>query len=408
MLLFPVYLLVLLVFVNRYIAGWFFRGVRGKALSAVRADFVPSVSVVVPMYNEGRGICRTIASLLEQDYPPNKLDIVVVDDCSTDDSYAYAAEASRGEPRVKLLRNPYNMGKRRGIAHAVRETPAELIVSVDSDVLVERDAIGKLVARFVRPQIAAVGGRVDVWNAHDSWLTRMQAIKYYFGYEYMKNLERAFSSVMCLSGCLTAYRRSVLLELEPVLESRSCFGVPIKYGEDRYLTRQIIKAGYQTALCLDAVCWTVAPNTLQKYFAQQLRWRRSNLIDFGCGLSHAFRLHPIIAVHWLSLFAVLVAYPLIIYQNLLAGEFFALAYLHCRVLALLGVIYALGTRGAPPERRVHPVWLLPALLVMPVVYLVYTPLALFTLDSGSWETRKPSAAAPNQMSASQAHTRTEP
>jgi len=73
--------------------------------------------------------------------------------------------------------------------------------------------------RFVRPEIAAVGGRVNALNANENWLTRMQAIKYYFGYEYMKNLERAFNQVMCLSGCLTAYRRHVLMELEPILES---------------------------------------------------------------------------------------------------------------------------------------------------------------------------------------------
>src|SRR5437867_7343343 len=119
-------------------------------------------------------------------------------------------------------------------------------------------------------------------------------------------------AVMCLSGCLTAYRRSVLLKLEPILENRNVFGVPIKYGEDRFLTRQIVKAGYRTLLTLDAFCYTKAPTTLTAYFNQQLRWKRSNIIDFVCGLQHAWRLHPLVGVHYLSMFALLLVYPFII------------------------------------------------------------------------------------------------
>jgi cellulose synthase/poly-beta-1,6-N-acetylglucosamine synthase-like glycosyltransferase len=222
----------------------------------------------------------------------------------------------------------------------------------------------------------------------------MQTIKYYFGYEYLKNLERYFCSVMCLSGCLTAYRRHVLIELEPVLEDRNVFGVPIKYGEDRFLTRQVVKAGYETTLTLDAICWTVAPNTMTKYFAQQLRWRRSNLVDFFCGMSHAWRLHPIVAVHYLSLFGMLVSYPLVIVHNMVFGSFYDLAFFNISVLSFFGFMYWLDTRHLPPSQRVHPIWFLPMAVVMPVTYLLYTPLALFTLDSSSWETRgKPPVAA---------------
>jgi cellulose synthase/poly-beta-1,6-N-acetylglucosamine synthase-like glycosyltransferase len=285
------------------------------------------------------------------------------------------------------MRNPHNMGKRKGINRAVRKASSEIIVSVDSDVIVDSQAVRRLVARFVRDEIAAVGGRVIASNANDNWLTRMQAIKYFFGYEYLKNLERAFASVMCLSGCLTAYRRHVLLELEPILERRSVLGIAIKYGEDRFLTRQIVKAGYQTVLTLEAVCWTVVPTTLTKYFSQQLRWRRSNLIDFCCGLSHAWRLHPVIGLHYLSQFAMLVLYPVAIVEMVTAWRFWELAAFHVAVLAVFGAIYWQGTRELPESMRVHPGWFLSMSFVMPVTYLLFTPLALFTLDSSSWETR---------------------
>jgi len=393
---FPVYLLVLLVFINRYFGGMFLKRLKGADFDRTIEGYEPTVTVVIPLFNEGEGIYETIKSLLEQDYRTDKLNIIVVDDCSTDDSYAWAKRAEAEMPsRVRAIKNPYNMGKRRGINNAVRHATSEIIVSVDSDVIVERTAVKKLIARFVRPTIAAVGGRVCVSNPHENWLTRMQTIKYFFGYEYLKNLERYFSSVMCLSGCLTAYRRHVLIELEPVLENRNVLGVPIKYGEDRFLTRQVVKAGYETTLTLDAICWTVAPNTLTKYFAQQLRWRRSNLVDFFCGMSHAWRLHPIVAVHYLSLFGMLVSYPLVIAHNLIFGSFWDLAFFNASVLALFGFMYWIDTRKLPPEQRVHPIWFLPMAVVMPVTYLLYTPLALFTLDSSSWETRaKPTALEP--------------
>jgi cellulose synthase/poly-beta-1,6-N-acetylglucosamine synthase-like glycosyltransferase len=402
--IFPVYLLVLLVFINRYVGGFFLKKVR-KRWRETREDYEPIAEVVIPLYNEGEQIFHTISRLLEVDYPPEKLTITVVDDCSTDDSHTWAKRAAAKAPgRVKVLRNPENMGKRRGINHAVRKSTAEVIISVDSDVIVEKNAFRQLMRRFVRPEIAAVGGRVNALNANENWLTRMQAIKYYFGYEYMKNLERAFNQVMCLSGCLTAYRRHVLMELEPILEDRNWFGVPIKYGEDRFLTRQIVKAGYETVSTTEAACWTIAPPTLSKYFSQQLRWRRSNIIDFWGGISHAWKLHPIVAVHYLSLYSMMIAYPIVIFDNLWKGSFWDLGIFHIAVLTFLGSVYWIDTRHYEKQSRVHPLWFIPMTVIMPATYLICTPLALFTLDSSSWETRgKPQAQPPPEEPVAQPH-----
>jgi cellulose synthase/poly-beta-1,6-N-acetylglucosamine synthase-like glycosyltransferase len=362
---------------------------RWRRLALIRDDWEPIVDIVIPMYNEGSGIHDTIVSLMEQDYPQDRLHVTVVDDCSRDDSYSWACKAAgRFKGQVTVLRNLTNEGKRRGINQAVRHSRAEIIVSVDSDVIVDRRAVRNLVRRFVDPRIAAVGGRVNVLNADENWLTRMQTIKYFFSYQYLKNLERAFGCVMCLSGCLTAYRRSVLLALEPILESRSVCGVPIKYGEDRYLTRQIVRAGHQTTTTLDANCWTVAPNTVAKYFAQQLRWRRSNVVDFLLGMTHAWRMHPIITLHYLSLFALLACYPVVIWQSLMDGTFWSLAAEHCLVVGGFAVLYGLQAERVEGTPRVNPVWFLCMVFVMPVTYLLFTPLALFTLDSSNWETRK--------------------
>jgi cellulose synthase/poly-beta-1,6-N-acetylglucosamine synthase-like glycosyltransferase len=193
--------------------------------------------------------------------------------------------------------------------------------------------------------------------------------------------------VLCLSGCLTAYRRQVLLDLEPVLENRNVLGIPIKYGEDRFLTRQIVKAGHHTVCTMEAQCWTVAPNTLSKYFSQQLRWRRSNFVDFLMGLSHVWRLHPCVALHYYCLFAIQIIYPVVIVESLIVGTFWELATAHLAVLAGLGTVYRWEVRKLPAKDRVHPLWFMGMGLVMPVTYVIHNALSLWTLHSGSWETR---------------------
>jgi cellulose synthase/poly-beta-1,6-N-acetylglucosamine synthase-like glycosyltransferase len=379
--------LAIIVFVNRYVTGLLLRMLRGKRFDETIDDYTPSITVVMPLYNEGRAVEDALRSVLASDYPSHLLRIVCIDDCSSDDSYERAVAIARTDDRLAVLRNPRNVGKRASINHVIETSTSELIVSVDSDVIVEPTALRELVRRFTNPQIAAVGGWVDIRNKHDNWLTRMQVVKYWYAYFVMKNIERAFHRVMVLSGCLTAYRRSVLVELLPILETRSLWGTPIKYGEDRFLTRQIVKAGHLTTITLDARCRTFVPTTLRGYFSQQLRWRRSNLVDYFGGLSHVWRLHPLLAIHYYSMFAVLLAYPIAVAKAIAAHHFLPALCLHLALLVPFGLYYRWRVRSWPAEDRVGALSFVPQSLVMPVTYALLTPLALFTLDSTRWETR---------------------
>ena len=387
-------MLALVVFINRYIAGVLIRVVRGKKWDETRDDYEPAVTVIIPMFNEGESIKETLGSLLASDYPREKLEIVVVDDCSTDNSFELAREIARGSGgQLRVIRNRVNLGKRRSINRAVAASDREIIVSVDSDVVVDPNAIKELTRRFTDDRIAAVGGWVDVRNKHENWLTRMQTIKYWYGYFFLKNLEWGFRRIMCLSGCLTAYRRHVLVELEPVLEQRSILGVSIKYGEDRFLTRQIIKAGYLTTMTHAARCRTFVPAKLPEYFSQQLRWRRSNIVDYSGAVSHVWKLNPFLAIHFFAQFALLTAYPITVIRALSSGWFFEALQIHLYVVAVFGLYYRIRVRKLPASERVGTLAFLPIALLMPITYALMTPLAMFTLDSGSWETRGHEAEA---------------
>ena len=383
-----VHCLAVVVFVNRYVAGLMLRLSKRKTWDETRDDYEPTITAIIPMFNEGAAIKETLQSLLDSDYPTHKLHVICVDDCSTDDSVKHAEEIQRtSNGRLSILKNRVNLGKRRSIIRATREADTELIVSVDSDVVVDAPAIRELTRRFVDDKIAAVGGWVDVRNKQENWLTRMQVVKYWYSYFFMKNLEWGFRRVMCLSGCLTAYRRQVLIDLEPVLQDRRIMGVPIKYGEDRFLTRQIVKAGYQTTMTLSARCRTFVPSTLTGYFSQQLRWRRSNLVDYAGGVTHVWRLNPVLAIHFFSLFALLLVYPIAIIRALATHRFFPALVLHLQAVVFFGLLYRWQTRKLPKEERVSALAFAPLTFLMPVTYALLTPLAMFTLDTSNWETR---------------------
>ena len=137
----PIYLFIFIVFLNRYVFGWYLTILRGKNLDPKINGYEPTITIVVPLFNEGRSIYDTIKSLVELEYPADKLEVTVVDDCSTDDSYEWASKAAAEFGNVRVLRNQTNMGKRKGINAAVRASQAEVIVSVDSDVVVDPQAV---------------------------------------------------------------------------------------------------------------------------------------------------------------------------------------------------------------------------------------------------------------------------
>ena len=140
-------------------------------------------------------------------------------------------------------------------------------------------------------------------------------------------------------------------------------------------------------MTLDAVCRTTVPTKLSTYFSQQLRWRRSNIIDYAGGMSHVWRLNPIVAIHFFSLFGLILLYPILVVRTIFAGRFFPALVVHLVFAAAFGVWYRWRTRRMPKDDRVASWSFLPIAIVLPVIYALMTPVAAFTLDSSSWETR---------------------
>ena len=116
-------------------------------------------------------------------------------------------------------------------------------------------------------------------------------------------------------------------------------------------------------------------------------WRRSNVVDYVGGMTHVWRLNPIIAVHYFTLFLMLLAYPALLASALIGGDLFPMLARQVLLAVVFGMGYWWKARKMDMD-MVSPLALIPLALILPVIYALMTPLALFTLDSGSWETRK--------------------
>jgi cellulose synthase/poly-beta-1,6-N-acetylglucosamine synthase-like glycosyltransferase len=382
-------ILVLIVFTNRYVFGSLLRISDRRTEDGFGIDppVWPSVAIVVPVYNEGSHVLQTAASFEALDYPRDRLKVVFIDDVSTDDTYEHLLTAVQQYPWMRVIQNERNMGKRLGIKNAVLQTHSDLIMSVDSDVIVDRNALRILVRHLYTTKSDAAGGCVYVSNADDNWLTRMQAVKYWIGYQFLKNLENYFSHLMCLSGCLTVYRRAALLAVDGDVEKRTFMGDEVKYGEDRYLTRKLVERGYRTRLCFEAKCYTKAPATLPNYLSQQLRWRRSNIVDFITAIPFLTKFHPLVLVHYCSMALLLLFYPMTLASQVVRLGFVVPMIEHALLVSVFAIAYELNKHKLPEMARTSGIWFLSMAFVFPVMYITMTPLALVTLGTTSWETR---------------------
>src|SRR5712671_3094982 len=150
-----------------------------RPFAAVRAEHAPPLTVIVPAYNESARVEHAIASVAAASYPQGRLQIIVVDDGSTDDTWHHIKNAApRFSAQVTPVRLPANLGKRGALAEGFRRATGEIIVTVDSDSVIERGALLAIVGPFRDPRVGAVAGKVVVYNRRSGLLPRMLHVQF--------------------------------------------------------------------------------------------------------------------------------------------------------------------------------------------------------------------------------------
>jgi hyaluronan synthase len=239
-------------------------------------ETAPSVTVVIPAYNEGAMVLKAIAAVAAADFPRDRIEILVVDDGSTDDTWDHIAAAARQWPAlVTALRHERNRGKREALALAFARARGEIIVTVDSDSVIERDALLAIVGPFRDPRVGAVAGKVLVYNRARGLIPRMMHVRFVLSFDLLRSAESAFGNVFCCPGALSALRTDAVRRVVDRWRSQRFLGAPCTIGEDRALTNFLFEAGYDAVYQRSAVVHTEVPEQFSKLCKMLLRWDRS-------------------------------------------------------------------------------------------------------------------------------------
>jgi hyaluronan synthase len=251
------------------------RFVRGLS-TTTSDDYLPSVDVVIAAYHEDpEGLAACFESLVEQDYA-GTMAVYVVDDCSPNRAeLAPIYERFGALPGWRVLWPEWNRGKRHAQDTAFRECRGEIMVTIDSDTIVAPDGVRNLVAAFADARVGAVTGDVGVTNWRKNLLTRLIGMRYWVAFNQERAAQGWFRTVLCCSGPLAAYRRSVLDRIWSDYIRQTFRGVSCTYGDDRHLTNLILSAGSDTLFVPGAKAITNAPESIRGYLKQQLRWNKS-------------------------------------------------------------------------------------------------------------------------------------
>jgi hyaluronan synthase len=358
------------------------------------AGLEPHVAIVMPAFNEEEAIARSLRSLLTLDYPPEKLELVAVNDGSTDDTLAQIRHVAAQEPRVRVIDLGHNQGKRAAMAAGIRVTGADILAFVDSDSTLEPDALRRIVQGFADPKVGAICGHADVANVDDSWLTRMQVVRYFVAFRVVKAAESLFNCVTCCSGCFSVYRRAAILPHLDGWERQTFLGAAATFGDDRALTNLVLR-DWRVKYAADAVSHTAVPSTLRQFLRQQLRWKRSWTRESLLLARFAWRKHPLASIQIyagtvISLIAPIVAIRSLLWMPLLGGRGAPLVYLG----GLYAMSLAYGLYYVVRRRRYDPRWIYGiAFCGFYIVFLLWqTYWAILTARSSDWGTR-PSTAA---------------
>ncbi len=376
---------------SRYFFGALYRNV------SINPNYTPGVSIIVPCFNEEQWIQRTILSCINQDYPIDKLEVIIVDDCSTDRSVEQIeeiaeklyneAERYKLKERLKVLKLSQNGGKRVALSKGVEKAKHDLVVFVDSDSFLEPDAIKNLVQPFQDPKMGGVTGRTDVENKYTNSVTKMQTVRYYIAFRIMKAAESYFDSVTCLSGPLSCYRKELVVEHRDAWLNQKFLGQPATFGDDRSMTNFIMKnhrTGYQDS----AICSTIVPSDTKVFLKQQMRWKRSWLRESLRAGSFIWRKEPFMALFFYIGLIVPIAAPIVVLYNFIYVPIVHNVFPTTFILGIL--LMALLMSFAHLLFRKSKLWIFGIVfcLFYEVVLLWQMPVAWVTFWKSTWGTRE--------------------
>ena len=378
---------------TRYLFASFYRPVR------IDPNFTPGVSIIIPCFDEEEWIQRTVHSCINQDYPVDKLEVIVVDDCSNDNSAARVREvitqlkaadtsdnAYRVSERIRFLQQPKNMGKRDAMARGARESKHELLVFVDSDSFLDPFAVRNIVQPFKDKEMGGVSGRTDVANTYTNALTKMQAVRYSIAFRIMKAAEGYFDAATCLSGPLSCYRKDLVLRYMDAWLNQTFLGQKATFGDDRSMTNFILRYN-RTTYQDTAVCMTIVPRSYRVFLRQQMRWKRSWLRESLIASRYMWKKEPFMSLGFYMGVLVPIAAPVIVLYNFIYVPIMHRVFPLSFIIGMVSMAMLMSMAQLLIRRSTTWIYALWFCIYYEAVLLWQMPVAWVTFWKTTWGTR---------------------
>ncbi|WP_282018428.1 glycosyltransferase [Salegentibacter mishustinae] len=265
-------------------AGFFFYNLylylRYKPINSVSNEELPTCTVIVPAYNEGKQVWATLKSLAKSDYPSHKIQLLAIDDGSKDDTWDWMLKAKKelGD-QLSIYQQLENKGKRHALYRGFNLSTGEVLVTVDSDSEVTKETLRNLVSPFVvNEKCGAVAGNIRVLNNEKkAMLPKMLDVSFVLSFEFIRSAESSLESVLCTPGALAAYRKKAVFGCLEEWINQTFMGKASDIGEDRAMTNMILKQGYHVLFQRNAFAYTNVPEKYTGLYKMFIRWGRSNV-----------------------------------------------------------------------------------------------------------------------------------
>lgn len=332
-------------------------------------NFSPKISLIIPAHNEEKIIVRAIEAALEADYD-NK-EVIVVDDGSSDRTYELAySYAKRG--LIKLFRRDFASGSKAGALNfGLLFATGDIIVTVDADTLIERDALKEIVKPLSDPRVSAVSGNVMVLQGEhgaNNLLVKLQAYEYLVSLELGRRFNALINTLLIISGAFGSFWKEHVVSLGQYDSDT--------ITEDFDITLKVRKLGKRLAFADKAVSWTFTPETWRDWRRQRTRWSRGQIESLwkhrNIFFSRRFDLMLILAVYDMVIMDMLLlfirlgwfSYIFIYMQQALLY----IMLLSITIYLIIELIMVLTAETLSPRKR-----LLRNIYLVPIITLIYRP-----------------------------------
>ena len=223
---------------------------------------LPSVTLIIPMYNEEKVIREKIENTALLDYPKDKLEVILLDDYSKDSSEKVSKDAiSKTSLKAKVVKNEGGKGKARGLNWIFSQISSEITVITDADALLKEDSLSLIVKNFATPKIGGATGKIVIVSDRTR-LSKSHEDSYRSYFDVWRQGESRISSVSVCNGPLMSFRTELLHKIKID---------PNAYADDSDMLYKIIRLGYRVVYDKNALVYERVPLTMKGRTIQKMK-----------------------------------------------------------------------------------------------------------------------------------------